>query len=164
MSKSPPRPPCHSPVLSRETASVCVSARGWGGIFMPLKRLTLLLNNCSNLLSQVVTLCSPWPAEQPSSEVQNMKAGEGRSRGGKRSSPWKRLPKATRNKSRCARPSPPRLGRAFLGSLSEPAAASPELSESTDSTFPSLHSVLLCFAAQPCLHKRCWKLIPPEFQ
>lgn len=80
MSKSPPRPPCHSPALSRETASVCVSARGWGGIFMPLKRLTLLLNNCSNLLSQVVTLCSPWPAEQPSSEVQNMKAGEGRSR------------------------------------------------------------------------------------
>lgn len=75
------------------------------------------------------------------------------------------------------------LGRVFLGSLSEPAAASHDLStvrfllmsgalvkqrEEAGSTqtaaFRSLVSVLLCFAAQPCLHKRCWKLIPPEFQ
>lgn len=57
-----------------------------------------------------MTLCWPWPAEQPSSEVENMKAGEGRRRGGgKLSSPWKSLPKAfrpRRNKSRCARAIP----------------------------------------------------------
>lgn len=98
------------PSIQRETASVCESARGWGGIFMPLKRLTSLLNSYINLLSRVMTLCWPWPAEQPSSEVQNMKVGEGRSRGGgKLGSPWLRLPKAfrqTRNKSCCARAIP----------------------------------------------------------
>lgn len=35
---------------------ICLG-RGWGGIFMPFKRLMLLLNNYINLLSQVMTLC-----------------------------------------------------------------------------------------------------------
>lgn len=46
---------------SREASAgrqkACVSGRGWGGIFMPLKRLMLLLNNYINLMSQVMTLC-----------------------------------------------------------------------------------------------------------
>lgn len=40
-----------------------------------------------------------------------------------------------------------------------------EAAESTQTAaFRSLLSAPLCFAAQPCLHKCCWKLTPPEFQ